>query len=225
MITKQYINDMVKGDDENDHRNYTLVYGKKVPNHGHWEYLNEDGNVVSKGTFIDGYHEGAWQIFHDNGQLFNRGYFVKGERFPKVIDPEFPELGPLSKLEFFEKQYNHIDEIDDEELEETVKDYLAVKSLKIAMDKILDDFPGLVKPFFFFELYAFAIRASKPIEPKIRTHFTYEGMDYISDQLAEYAVRWIEILTGDLEDEYFKETISWINDIKKDEGSRKLYGG
>ena len=90
---------MVKGDDENDHRNYTLVDGKKVPNHGHWEYLNEDGNVVSKGTFIDGYHEGAWQIFHDNGQLFNRGY----------IDPEFPDLRPLSNLEFFEKQYNHID--------------------------------------------------------------------------------------------------------------------
>ena len=216
---------MVKGDNENDHRNYTLVDGKKVPNHGHWEYLDEDGSIMSKGTFIDGYHEGVWQIFHHNGQIAGRGYYVKGERFPMVIDPEFPELGPSPKVEFYDIKYNHIDEIEDEELEETVKDYLAVKSLNIAMDKILDDFPDLVKPFFFFELYAFAIRASKPIKPKIRAHFTYEGMDYISDQLAEYAVRWIEILTGDLEDEYFKETITWINDIKKKEGSRKLYGG
>ena len=50
-------------------------------------------------------------------------------------------------------------------------------------------------------------------------------MYYISDQVAEYAVRWIEIFTWEFEDEHFKETISWINDIKKDEGLRKLYVG
>jgi len=79
-----------------------------------------------------------------------------------------------------------------------------VKGLKIAMDKILDDFPDLIKPFFFNQLYDFAIRASKSMKPETRTHFTYEGMVYISDQVAEYTVRWIEILTGDIEDEEFK---------------------
>tara|TARA_Y100000768_G_scaffold236360_1_gene178756 strand:+ start:149 stop:421 length:273 start_codon:yes stop_codon:yes gene_type:complete len=79
-----------------------------------------------------------------------------------------------------------------------------VKGLKIAMDKILDDFPNLIKPFFFYKLYDFAIRASKSMKPEIRTHFTYEGMVYISDQVAENTVRWIEILTRDIEDEDFK---------------------
>ena len=204
MITRQYIKDTIHGDEENDFRNYTLVDGKKVPNHGHWEYLNENGDVVAKGTFIDGYHEGAWQMFHDNGQLFSRCFYVKGERFPMVIDPEFPELGPLPKIEFFEKKYNHIDEIDDKELKRTTENYVCVKGLKIAMDKILDDFPDLIKPFFFNQLYDFAIRASKSMKPETRTHFTYEGMVYISDQVAENTVRWIEILTGDIEDEEFK---------------------
>ena len=95
----------------------TLVDGKKVPNHGHWEYLNENGDVVSKGTFIDvitKVHGKCFMIL----SAFCRCFYVKGERFPKVIDPEFPELGPLPKIEFL-KKYNHIDEIDDKELKRT----------------------------------------------------------------------------------------------------------
>ena len=113
MINRQYLKDITINEDENDYRAYTLVDGKNVLNHGHWEYLYDDGNVHSKGTFIDGYQEGAWQVSYPNGSPLRRNFFLRGDFFPEV-----PLMGDetimVPKMEYYDIEYNSFNEIEDE---------------------------------------------------------------------------------------------------------------
>ena len=226
MIIRQYLKDIPINEDEddNDCRVYTLVDGKKVPNHGHWEYLDDDGTVASKGTFIDGYQEGAWQVFHPNGSPCIRNFFLRGDFFPEV-----PLMGDetimVPKMEYYAIEYNNIDEIEDEGLKARAESFITMESLKIAMEKIMKLPTDTVKPFFFYELYAFVTREAKRDELYIWTHFNDKGKSFLKEEVEKTIDLWFDFYTGELEDEYFKETISWINDVKKERGLRKLYAG
>ena len=224
MITRQYLKDTLENEDENDHRNYTLVDGKKVPNHGHWEYLDDDGTVASKGTFIDGYHEGAWQVFHPNGSPCRRNFFLRGDVFPPLPLMDDGTL-MVSKMEYYDIEYNNIDEIEDGELKTRAESFITMESLKIAMEKIMKLPTDTVKPFFFYELYAFVTREAKRDELYIWTDFNDKGKSFLKEEVEKTIDLWFDFYTGELEDEYFKETIAWINNVKKDEGLKKLYAG
>ena len=148
MITRQYIKDVPENEDENDNRIYTLVDGKKLPNHGHWEYLDDDGTVASKGTFIDGYQEGAWQVFHPNGSPCIRNFFLRGDFFPEV-----PLMGDetitVPKMEYYDIEYNCFNEIEDEDLIKEVQGYINFSGLRLALDTAIKKPDEYIKPFCF----------------------------------------------------------------------------
>ena len=224
MITRQYLKDILEHEDENDYRAYTLVDGKNVLNHGHWEYLYDDGNVHSKGTFIDGYQEGAWQVSYPNGSPLRRNFFLRGDVFPQLPLMSDGTL-MVSKMKYYDIEYNNIDEIEDEELKTKALNFITTESLKIAMEKIVKLPTDTVKPFFFYELYAFVTREAKRSETYIWTYFNDKGKSFLKEEVEKSIDLWFDFFTGGLEDEYYKETISWINDVKKERGLRKLYVG
>ena len=50
--------------------------GKKI---GYWEEYYSNGNLDSKGSYINGLEEGYWEFYHLNGSLRCRGSYVNGK--------------------------------------------------------------------------------------------------------------------------------------------------
>ncbi len=47
---------------------------------GTGESWHSNGQLSSRGTYVDGKAHGAWEYFNDNGQLWTRGAYEDGER-------------------------------------------------------------------------------------------------------------------------------------------------
>ena len=51
--------------------------GKKE---GYWEGVFSNGNISSKGNYINNMEDGYWEDYHSNGNLYSKGNFIKGKR-------------------------------------------------------------------------------------------------------------------------------------------------
>tara|TARA_B110000438_G_scaffold287680_1_gene320262 strand:- start:92 stop:736 length:645 start_codon:yes stop_codon:yes gene_type:complete len=210
MITRQYLKDISKNDDENDDRNYTLVEGKKVPNHGHWEYLDDNGHIGSKGTFMDGYHEGVWQTFHSNGSIAARIFYHKGRFF--------------FEAQFYDPEYNNIDEIEDEELKRDVQNYIHFSSLRLALDVAIKKPDEYIKPFCFYEIYNLVLRKEKSDDYCVRHHFNKGGNKILAELIKEEAKFWHEnIYDHRPGSEFITSVLICMTNTKNYEGLQKLF--
>ena len=45
---------------------------------GYWEEYYDNGQLSSKGHYVNGRREGFWEDYYDNGQLAHKGHFVNG---------------------------------------------------------------------------------------------------------------------------------------------------
>jgi antitoxin component YwqK of YwqJK toxin-antitoxin module len=48
---------------------------------GYWEQYYSNGNLLSKGNFINGERDGYWECYHSDGVLWYKGNFLNGEFF------------------------------------------------------------------------------------------------------------------------------------------------
>ena len=46
---------------------------------GAWEYYYENGNLASKGEYLNGEANGPWEYYWENGNLSSKGEFLNGE--------------------------------------------------------------------------------------------------------------------------------------------------
>jgi antitoxin component YwqK of YwqJK toxin-antitoxin module len=60
--------------------NLINLYNDKGERHGYWENNYPNGQLWSKGNFVDGNRHGYWEVYWDNGNLFYKGNFVNGKR-------------------------------------------------------------------------------------------------------------------------------------------------
>jgi antitoxin component YwqK of YwqJK toxin-antitoxin module len=44
--------------------------------HGYWEYYYDNGNLCSKGNYVDGKEQGYWEKYHSNGKLNQIIYYI-----------------------------------------------------------------------------------------------------------------------------------------------------
>lgn len=44
--------------------------------HGLWEYYNFNGILFSKGNHINGIRDGYWELYYDNGTLSSKVYYI-----------------------------------------------------------------------------------------------------------------------------------------------------
>jgi uncharacterized protein len=47
---------------------------------GYWEYYHRNGNLLSKGNYVDGERYGYWEIYYSNGKINSKGSYKNGER-------------------------------------------------------------------------------------------------------------------------------------------------
>jgi antitoxin component YwqK of YwqJK toxin-antitoxin module/GH24 family phage-related lysozyme (muramidase) len=46
---------------------------------GYWEHYWDNGQLFTKGSYVNGRKDGYWEIFYDNGELDSKGKYVNGE--------------------------------------------------------------------------------------------------------------------------------------------------
>ncbi|MEA3452476.1 MAG: hypothetical protein U9Q83_11335, partial [Bacteroidota bacterium] len=46
--------------------------------HGKWCFLNDLGNIISEGNFVDNKKNGDWTFYYDNGKIFEKGKYEDG---------------------------------------------------------------------------------------------------------------------------------------------------
>ena len=73
----------------------SYVDGKKE---GYWEYY-ADGKLTAKGSYINGKEEGIWEYYYDNGKLFGKGSYINGEK--EGIWEYYYENGKLYSKELY----------------------------------------------------------------------------------------------------------------------------
>jgi len=44
--------------------------------HGYWEHHFSNGNLSSKGNFINDNKDGYWELYYTNGQLYLKQYYI-----------------------------------------------------------------------------------------------------------------------------------------------------
>jgi antitoxin component YwqK of YwqJK toxin-antitoxin module len=82
--------------------NLINLYNDKGQAHGYWEYYWSNGQLYSKGNYINGEKHGYWEDYYDNGKLKRKGYYDMGNKVdynpdePKVIELTLNEIA--SKL-------------------------------------------------------------------------------------------------------------------------------
>ena len=47
---------------------------------GIWEFYYSNGNISSKGLYVNGKEEGIWEIYYSNGNIDAKGLYVDGNR-------------------------------------------------------------------------------------------------------------------------------------------------
>jgi antitoxin component YwqK of YwqJK toxin-antitoxin module len=55
----------------------TYVDGEE---NGVWEFFHSNGKFSTRGTYVDGEENGVWEFFHENGQPYTCGTYVNGKR-------------------------------------------------------------------------------------------------------------------------------------------------
>ncbi len=49
--------------------------------HGLWKrYYHDNGNLSSKGYYLNGKQHGLCEWYHDNGKLSSKGYYLNGKK-------------------------------------------------------------------------------------------------------------------------------------------------
>ena len=59
--------------------NLINLYNVKGNRHGYWEIYYDNGNLSSKGNYVDGNEHGYWEYYYSNGNLFSKGNYVDGK--------------------------------------------------------------------------------------------------------------------------------------------------
>ena len=49
--------------------------GNKI---GYWEYYHPNGNLHSKGNYVNGLENGYWESYYSDGEIWLRGNFING---------------------------------------------------------------------------------------------------------------------------------------------------
>ena len=48
----------------------------KGEKHGYWEYYYYNGQLYSKGKYVNGNRHGYWEYYHTDGQLDSKIYYI-----------------------------------------------------------------------------------------------------------------------------------------------------
>ena len=51
-------------------------YNEKGEKHGYWEYYWSNGQLDSKGNYVNGQRHGYWESYNYNGQLKSKTYYI-----------------------------------------------------------------------------------------------------------------------------------------------------
>jgi antitoxin component YwqK of YwqJK toxin-antitoxin module len=62
--------------------------------HGYWEYYWSNGNLSYKGNYVDGKEHGYWEEYYYNGKLYYKGFYDMGERVD--YNPDEPKVTELT---------------------------------------------------------------------------------------------------------------------------------
>ena len=65
---------------EKQAQNLINLYNERGEKHGYWECYYENGQLMSKGNFVNGNREGYWEWYRSDGQLWCKGNLVNGHR-------------------------------------------------------------------------------------------------------------------------------------------------
>ena len=60
--------------------NLINLYNEKGERHGYWEDYYTDGQLSSKGNYVNGKEHGYWEYYWNNGQLMFKVNYVNGKR-------------------------------------------------------------------------------------------------------------------------------------------------
>jgi antitoxin component YwqK of YwqJK toxin-antitoxin module len=60
--------------------NFINLYNVKGEKHGPWEYYFSNGNLYSKGDYVNGNRHGLWEYYWSNGDLSSKGNYVAGKQ-------------------------------------------------------------------------------------------------------------------------------------------------
>ena len=60
--------------------NLINLYNDKGKEHGYWEVYWSNGQLYSKGNYVNGNRHGYWEDYYDNGQLSSKGNYLNGEQ-------------------------------------------------------------------------------------------------------------------------------------------------
>ena len=60
--------------------NFINLYNDKGEKHGHWEVYYDNGQLCSKGDWVNGNKHGYWERYYADGQLSYKGYYVNSEQ-------------------------------------------------------------------------------------------------------------------------------------------------
>jgi|688.fasta_scaffold963726_1 antitoxin component YwqK of YwqJK toxin-antitoxin module len=74
---------------EKQAQNLINLYNELGEKHGYWEEYFYDGQICSKGNFVNGRKNGYWEYHSSNGQLSRKGNWVNGK---------FHEEKPVTEL-------------------------------------------------------------------------------------------------------------------------------
>ena len=51
----------------------------KGERHGYWEVYYSNGQLYTKGNYVNGKPHGSWEVYYDNGLLSSKGNYVAGK--------------------------------------------------------------------------------------------------------------------------------------------------
>jgi antitoxin component YwqK of YwqJK toxin-antitoxin module len=69
----------IKNTMEKQAQNLINLYNENRERHGYWEFYYSDGQLCSKGNFVNGRKNGYWEWYYPDGKLGSKGNWVNGK--------------------------------------------------------------------------------------------------------------------------------------------------
>jgi len=66
--------------------NLINLYNEKGQKHGYWESYYKNGQLLSKGSFLNGKRHGDWEYYWDNGQLDYKKTYDNGKGVKEITE-------------------------------------------------------------------------------------------------------------------------------------------
>jgi antitoxin component YwqK of YwqJK toxin-antitoxin module len=65
---------------EKQAQNLINLYNEKGQKHGYWEDYYSNGQLESKGNYVNGKRDGYWEEYYSCGKLWMKGNYVNGKQ-------------------------------------------------------------------------------------------------------------------------------------------------